>query len=595
MSAAMHYEPFYSLDTISSAELGLFAGRVGFPATEPDENVGGAHCRISVLTAGEPRAPLGQNAVDICIAGAGSGASAVGRAYAHDGDKALSLFDGSFSGLIVDLLRGRALLFNDRYGMERLFIHSDGQRTFFASEAKAILAVAPRTREFDSKGLAEFLACGCTLGSQSLFRNIAVLAGGTTIVFAAGEPAVHRAYFDRSVLENVEPVSEAEFIEGLKDRLWSSVEAAVRNPPSVGISLTGGLDSRMIMACLDAPAGTVPCYTFGSMYRDTYDVSVGREVARWCGQPHKVLQLGPGFLVDARRTLEQSSYISDGYIGFSGAAELYLNRRAREIAPVRMTGNWGGELLRGVRAFKYHVPKGGFLTPVLAHALEESAAVFSGAAAVHPLSYTLFHHMPALGYGRYAVERSQVTMRTPFLGTELVEWLYRAPTSARRASDAASAHVIRRRPELLAIPTDFGLLGTDSGAVRSLRRWARKGLFKAEYLASHGAPDWFAALSASFTGGLIERPFLGLHKFQHFRSWFREELAGVLRETLVNGRQGELDAWFDMRRVRVMVEAHIRGRANYTDEIDKLVTVANTGRLLLQPSENHLAVAAGGR
>lgn len=594
MSAAMQYETFYEIDILSSPEVGLCAGRVGFSDGNKRTAVSSLTPRVSVFTAGEPQASLLRvSPADDGMEAVGQGAVEVGQAYRQSGESALRLLDGSFAGLIVDRHEKKSLLFNDRYGMERIFIHRHGTRTFFSSEAKAILAVAPRTRDFDPKGLAEFLACGCTLQSQSLFREIDVLTGGTVITFRAGEGVSQRAYFDRTTWESAESVTHSQFVEGLSERLRSAVERAAAGPPSVGISLTAGLDSRMIMACLDAPPGTVPCYTFGSMYRDTYDVSVGREVARLCGQPHQVLPLDRRFLAAARTTVEQSVYISDGYIGFSGAAELYVNRLARLIAPVRMTGNWGGELLRGVRAFKYHVPKGGFLRPVLMQELEKSAELFADATTGNPLSYTLFHHLPALGYGRYAVERSQVSMRAPFLAKALVEWLYQAPPSARCSSDDVSAAVIRRRSQLLSIPTDFGLLGTDSAAAKSLRRWYRKGLSKAEYLASHGAPDWFAAFSASVTGGLIERPFLGIHKFQHFRRWFRGELAGVVREILLDTERSRLEAWFDVSRVRRMAEDHLRGRANYTDEIDKVATIALASRSLLEPSHTRPAIRVG--
>ena len=87
--------------------------------------------------------------------------------------------------------------------------------------------------------------------------------------------------------------------------------------------------------------GEVPCYTFGSMYRETLDVSVGREVAARCHQPHQVLELDAGFVDGIRTVLPEAVFISDGYLGMSGAAELYLNRKARSIASARITGNWG--------------------------------------------------------------------------------------------------------------------------------------------------------------------------------------------------------------------------------------------------------------
>jgi asparagine synthase (glutamine-hydrolysing) len=153
-----------------------------------------------------------------------------------------------------------------------------------------------------------------------------------------GATVARRRYFDRGQLECLEPVSDGEFLEGFSESLRRSVNHFVSTMPKVGISLTGGLDSRMVMASLDAPAGSVPCYTFGSMYRTTGDVAVGKQVAARCGQPHSVLELGKPFLRGIAENLEQAVYVSDGYMGLSGAAELYVNRLARSMAPARMTG-----------------------------------------------------------------------------------------------------------------------------------------------------------------------------------------------------------------------------------------------------------------
>jgi asparagine synthase (glutamine-hydrolysing) len=38
------------------------------------------------------------------------------------------------------------------------------------------------------------------------------------------------------------------------------------------MSLTGGLDIRMIMVCINQPPESLPCYTFGGVYRDSLDI-----------------------------------------------------------------------------------------------------------------------------------------------------------------------------------------------------------------------------------------------------------------------------------------------------------------------------------
>src|SRR5262249_22574473 len=161
------------------------------------------------------------------------------------------------------------------------------------------------------------------------------------------------------------------------------------------------------------------------------------------------------FLTEAREYLDQAVYISDGCLGLSGAAELYLNRQARIVASTRITGNWGGELMRGVRAFKYRMPLGDALRPSLRDLVADVATAFDATADWNPLSYTLFRQLPHQGYGRYAVERSQVMMRSPFLARDVVKTLYQRPAIARSSVDTVLA-VLERRPGLIGIPTDTG-------------------------------------------------------------------------------------------------------------------------------------------
>jgi len=580
MAAAMRYEPSYSSTLVSCPALGAYVGHVGRWCSESPESA--APPTLVVVTTGDTTGEGGHGAVTPgdTVVHLGAGSRQVGRAYQSAGGNGLSDLTTLVAGFVIDERRAMCLLFNDRFGLERIFLHTDGTRTVFSSEAKAILAVAPRTRAFDATGLSEWLAYGCTVGNRSLFSDIEVLDGGTVLTFSVGRVG-RRRYFDHASLEQLEPVLEDQFLEGFSASFGSAVNGLSNSFRQVGVSLTGGIDSRMVMASLDAPRASVPCYTFGSMYRTTADASIARQVAAACGQPHQILELGREFLTNAPQELERAVYISDGYMGCSGAAELYLNRLSRSIAPGRMTGNWGGELMRGVRAFKRVLPKEEFLEPLLERRMRESADVTTGPE-WNPLSFALFRQMPLHGYGRYAIERSQVEMRAPFLASDVVNWLYRGP-AAVRASAGAYRTVIGRRPELLAIPTDGGRLGTGPEFLKTLRRPYRRVVAKAEYLTSHGAPHWMAMLSASLPSPLLETRFLGRDKFQHFRLWFRRELAGFLRDTLSADASGDLGAWFDMRRVGVMVAKHVAGRANFTDELDKVLTVAVAEKTFFRP------------
>src|SRR6266851_10395808 len=80
------------------------------------------------------------------------GASYVIRLYEQDPSFPKGL-NGRFHGLLTDKTTGTTLLFNDRYGMHRLYYHETKDAFYFAVEAKAILAVRPELRRLNPRAL----------------------------------------------------------------------------------------------------------------------------------------------------------------------------------------------------------------------------------------------------------------------------------------------------------------------------------------------------------------------------------------------------------------------------------------------------------
>jgi hypothetical protein len=62
----------------------------------------------------------------------------------------------------------------------------------------------------------------------------------------------------------------------------------------------------------------------------------------------------------------------------------------------------------------------------------------------------------------------------------------------------------------------------------------------------------------------------------------RGELSDFVRDTLLPSAGSDLGRWFDARRVARLVEDHIAGRGNYTEELDKLTTIALASARLLR-------------
>src|SRR5205823_7437688 len=108
-----------------------------------------------------------------------------------------------------------------------------------------------------------------------------------------------------------------------------------------GMAMTGGLDTRVILACHQPPPGSLPTYTFGGMFRESQDVRVGRRIATLCHQPHQVIEVGDEFLSRFPRYAERSIYLTEGGVDVYRASDLYVSEKAREIAPVKIVGTYG--------------------------------------------------------------------------------------------------------------------------------------------------------------------------------------------------------------------------------------------------------------
>ena len=486
--------------------------------------------------------------------------------------------NGRFHGLLADRTGGIATLFNDRYGMHRIYYHESKEVLYFAAEAKAILAVRPELRRIDPRAMGEFVTCGCVLENRTLFEGIQVLPGASKWVFRNGSIEQKGTYFQPREWEEQEPLEPEKYYQEIREVFTRNLPRYFESSERIGMSLTGGLDTRMIMAWQKPVPGSLPCYTFGGTYRDCGDVIVARKVARACGQAHEVIQVGEDFLSRFHRYAERTVYLTDGCADVRRSSDLYLNEHARAIASVRMTGNYGSEVLRGVRAFKPTQPLPGLfrqdMLPYFHRAGETYKSLLNG----HPLSFAVFKQAPWHHYGLLALEETQVSVRSPFLDNDLVRTVFRAPKLVSGNIDVCMRLIADGSPMLRGIPTDRGVggVGLTGGASQRLLEF----LTKAEYAYDYGMPQWLAQIDHCLSPLHLERLFLGRQKFNHYRVWYRDALAAYIREMLLDQRTLSRP-YLQRQALETMVEGHIKGNANFTSEIHIVLTLEILHRLFI--------------
>ena len=106
-------------------------------------------------------------------------------------------------------------------------------------------------------------------------------------------------------------------------------------------------------------------------------------------------------------------------------------------------------------------------------------------------------------------------------------------------------------------------------------------LLKADYIYLYAMPHWMTRLTSLLAPLGFERLFLGRQKFEHYRLWLRDRLAGFVQEVLLDERTLQRP-FFNRRFINKMVSKHIRGEANYFTEINKALTLELISRQLLE-------------
>jgi len=503
--------------------------------------------------------------------------------YEESGEDFLQDLNGWFNGILIDLRQGKVILFNDRFGMQRLYHHESQGAFYFSSEAKSILNIVPESKTLDPRGLAERVACGCVMENRSLFKSVYLLPGGSAWVFFNGRVETKGRYFEVGSWENQTWLEKEYFFEKLRETIRKILPRYFGSDGKAGISLTGGLDTRIIMANMEAPPGRFPCYTFGGIYRESFDVKIARRVASVCNQTHTVLTLGREFLSHFKQYAERTIYISDGGLDITGAPELFINKLAREIAPIRVTGNYGSEILRGVRFLKPSIPRGEMFDKEFNKCIQTAVETYDHISGGHTLSFTIFKDLPWHEYHRLSIEQSQLRPRSPFMDNDLVALMYRALPEVRMNREFSLRLVMEGNKQLGEIMTDRGIRAESSHYPEVLAHFFYEFLFKAEYAYDYGMPQWLAKIDHCLASLHLEKMFLGRHKFHHYRIWYRDELADYIREILLD--ESTLSRpYLNRDFVERIVKSHTSGLGNYTTEISRLLTIELTQRLLIENS-----------
>lgn len=175
--------------------------------------------------------------------------------------------DGSFVAVIYDSLKQRLRFISDPYGLKYLYVRVEGGLPAWSSELAAFKLIPGPAPEINENCLNQFLEYGYPLGTTTWFRGVHLLEAGACWEYSSESGTWSLQRYEQ--VENQKPAtiipdwSDAVLEAGRLFRRAVAKRSHGGKLSRIGLTLSGGLDSRALLAALPEQVDEVQTLTFG--------------------------------------------------------------------------------------------------------------------------------------------------------------------------------------------------------------------------------------------------------------------------------------------------------------------------------------------
>lgn len=165
--------------------------------------------------------------------------------YESYGTKAFTKLNGSYIIVIYHTNTGEFVLVVDRFLSRPVFYHFDGQQLFFGSQLRPILRFPGLPRGLDMQAVLEFFCFRSVLGERTFLASVKTMPPAGILRIHDGELLIDR-YWQPKYGDQLH--RDAYYVEALAHSFIKAVSRMTQSNNRYGLFLSGGLDSRTILA-----------------------------------------------------------------------------------------------------------------------------------------------------------------------------------------------------------------------------------------------------------------------------------------------------------------------------------------------------------
>jgi asparagine synthase (glutamine-hydrolysing) len=508
--------------------------------------------------------------------------------YEDRGDAFIHELNGGFALAVWDSRQQRLIIANDRYGLRPLYAAQSGGKYLWASAPKAILADTTFSRQINMAAMADFLCLGAPQDNDTMFEGIDELPPASLVICQEGQVR-HQQYWDLLFQEEETGISASDYLDELIPLLEQAAERRQTGELSVGLMLSGGLDSRIAFSVLRKDI--LKTFTYGPPYCD--DVRFARQVAEAANVPHFALEIKPDYLEAFAWTgigRTEDLINCDHFHGISVYDEMasHVNALTSGSTGELFFGHFGGTHRRGGMARpdvqeQHRSPQDQFLESGFSvDGYYDSSSIMTDEELEPLVKPAYFQQMKGLARSRFHrdfercpsshvahkvdywfirqrhrrfVNRmsnlfpENLEYRPLFYDNNVTDLAQAIPPSLRWGENSVYGQIISRTaPELARIPstTTYGL-PLDATDAQMARHKSRRNSLKRWHHRIH-----------RISMGLI--PPVRTNSYVNYREWLKRELRGWAEAILLDPRTLTRDYW-NPSAITQLMEGYLRGKS----------------------------------
>jgi len=507
------------------------------------------------------------------------------KKYIKEGDRCFADLCGIFHLAIYDKKLGKLKLVIDKFGLQPLYYSIVSGSLIFGGEVKALLEDKRVNRTPDYRAFADFLRYGHILGEKTLFTNIKTLASGSVLTFdlSTGDSTINKYWDLRNCFVEGGNYDYKASVDKVVSLLIKSIRDRLSNKESIGLSLSGGLDSRGILAGCGEDAHGIRTYTLG--LAGCGDEKLAQMMSQLSGTNHEFIELGQEYGQNFEKMAKDMIFLSDGMYHPHESTEMaaleYFKRAGFKI----LLRGHGGETAKAALAYPVMVApevytftgKKDILNFIFNNtnlvirdidssklfkdtfyeimkesprkSLEESCGVISDilAPADVCIYYYINEYIRRQVIASLEIFRTQVEIRLPYIDETYMHALLKLPVKLRNSGEIHFELIKRCMPGLIKIPNSNTGAPLDAGRIRLY-------------------------FTDKFHSIMKKLSITGFRHYTEFQKWHREGFRKSSHEIIFSDKTAARGL-YNMDYLEFVFNQHVKGEKNYGHILGTIVGI----------------------